>query len=122
MEEILLQLRSWMDANPREVAVLYFGSIEEEATAYPLLREALRRVFSVGSVGLNTRYKKTGVWPTLGQAVDHNKRVFVFARTDLVDENDDEVMKEIQVEAGDQGKAVGSKAGEATILSTFKSG
>ena len=81
------------------MAVLYFGSVENEGTTYPRLRNAIRDVFA-GGLKLNDEYKRTGSWPTLGKAVKDNKRVFVFARTDLVESNDREVVKEVQVEVG----------------------
>ena len=46
---------------------------------------------------LNKQFKTSGTWPTLGEAVASNRRLFVFIRSDLVTPDDLGFNKEVTV-------------------------
>ena len=75
-------MRRWLDNHPSEVVVIDFGNIEYEEETIPELVTALQQTFSAQStsVKLNSQFKETGSWPTLGEAVQNNERIFVFIR------------------------------------------
>jgi predicted deacylase len=45
---------------------------------------------------LNTKFKESGRWPTIGEAVESGERVFVFVRSELVGPKDLEIVQEVK--------------------------
>lgn len=75
--EILVSLKTWMDANPREVVTLLVTNgdddirIEEFAPIFESTGTAGMAFAPGGNLGL-------GQWPTLGEMIDSGKRLVVF--------------------------------------------
>lgn len=112
---IFNKARTWLEAHKNDCIVLYFGEVENEQETFPRLVKLLKKTF--GSL-LSDAYKKTGEWPTLGEAVASGRRVFVFVRSDI-EEDSHEIVREVQVSFGNQTPRV--PEGSVSILSTFKS-
>lgn len=120
IERLLYEVRAWMDEHPREVIVLYFGEINNEEISYPELIKVLRKVFDQDHVKMNKDFKtNNGSWPKLGAAVESNERIFVFIRSERVQNSDLEFVSELQIQYG--AEQFGEHEEGVKILSTFKS-
>lgn len=74
-------VRNWLNANPREVAIVHFGSVNNFDEAMVHVKEELDKIFQdKSSVQLNTEFQATGEWPTLQEAIDSNQRLFLMIR------------------------------------------
>ena len=72
---------------------------------------------------LNGVFKRHGYWPTLGEAVAADERVFVFVRSKFVARSDHELVREIQVDfKWNHYYYFPSTEKSAIVLSSFKSG
>ncbi len=72
---------------------------------------------------MNGVYKREGYWPTLGEAVAKNERVFVFVRSKFVVKTDYELVRENQIDIKKPNTHYYPYMdGQAVVLSTFKSG
>ncbi len=71
---------------------------------------------------MNGEYKRRGSWPTLGEAVSSNERVFVFVRSQFVSPSDHQLVRELQIDVKRPFYYPFYREGSAVILSTFKSG
>ena len=73
--------------NSHEVFVIRMSDIHN--TNVDRLVEYLRRAFpgNGGRTGINDHYSRTRGWPTMKEAIQENKRVFVFAQDKLCDGN-----------------------------------
>jgi len=81
VEDLLNEVKVWMDEHRSEVIILNFGGIEFKEATVPALVDVIKKKFeSDTGVRLNTDYKTTGNWPTLQSAVEKDARVFVFVR------------------------------------------
>ncbi|XP_023336799.1 uncharacterized protein LOC111707845 isoform X2 [Eurytemora carolleeae] len=81
VDDLLLEVKKWLDEHTSEVIVLYFGGIAFKEQTVPALVDALKSTFrNETGVSLNKDYKETGEWPTLGSAVEKNARIFTFVR------------------------------------------
>ena len=69
-------------------------------------------------VKLNKQFKTTGTWPTLGEAISSNARVFVFIRSDLVSSTDLGFNKEIKVSLSHPNPA--PQEGAVRILTNYQ--
>eukprot|EP00092_Neocalanus_flemingeri_P033105 GFUD01036000.1.p1 GENE.GFUD01036000.1~~GFUD01036000.1.p1 ORF type:complete len:509 (-),score=111.87 GFUD01036000.1:306-1832(-) len=125
MDTLLGQMREWMDRHPSEIVVLNFGNIEWPEQTIPSLMETLIKVFtSQDGVKISKGFKERGIWPTLGEAVRSNERLFVFIRDSIgaVTENELEFMKEIKVKPGDNVSSKNLSDSEVTITTSYKAG
>jgi len=127
MDRLLGQMRDWLDIHKSEVVVLNFGNIELPKETIPKLMETLLEVFTGQDderVKINKVFKKTGVWPTLGEAVRSNERLFVFIRDSIgaVTENELEFLKEVKVKPGDDMSFKNLSSYEVTITTSYKAG
>lgn len=124
MDSLLAEMRTWLDKHPSEVVVINFGNIEWAEETIPSLMETLMEQFSPeeGRVGLNKGFKETGTWPTMGEAVNTNKRVFIFLRDSVgaVTENELEIVREIKVKPGDDVISKNLTRFEASITTSYK--
>ena len=70
---------------------------------------------------INVKYKQTGTWPTLGEAVSSNERIFVFIRDSVgaIAEEDTEFVKEIKVKPG-YDRDIDREEGAATIMTSYE--
>ena len=78
-------LKAWMEDNPREVVIVHLGELKNRAEVMEHFQVLLDHVYP-GDAGVNTHFQETGEWPTLGQAIDQNKQLFVmikFPKSDL---------------------------------------
>ena len=124
MSSLLSELRRWMDAHPSEVVVVNFGNIQYPEETIPALLETLKEIFPPvsTSVKLNSQYKRTGKWPTLGEAVESNERIFVFIRDTIgaiSGNNHPEVVKEIKVKPTDI-ELTSKNRSDATVMSSYE--
>jgi len=101
LKNLLTEAGLWLDNHPTEVIMFDFGNIEYKVETIPRLMEELRETFprEGRTVKMNTNFKENGSWPTLGQAVDSNERIFVFIRDTIgvIEEDDLEFVNEINV-------------------------
>ncbi|XP_025099214.1 uncharacterized protein LOC112566996 [Pomacea canaliculata] len=73
---MLKQVKQFLQENRQEVVAINFNhEMQDMDRVMPAL---LRQVTSQLGVYVNTGYRDGGTWPTLGQAVLSNKRLFVF--------------------------------------------
>ena len=122
MTSLLSDLRRWLDSHPSEVVVLHFGNIEYPAETVPALLETLAETFSAQStsVKLNAKFKETGSWPSLGEAVAANERVFVFVRDTVgaLTERDTQYVREIKVKPRETFN-ITTGPGEVSVLTSY---
>lgn len=122
MSYLLSDMRMWLDQHPSEVVVLNFGNIEYPDVTVPSLVEGLASAFPAHStsVTINVKYKQTGSWPTLAEAVTSNERIFVFIRdtVGVLSEHDLAFVKELKVKPTDANEPV-KGPGEVIIMSSF---
>ena len=88
-------------------------------TVIPELQSALNEVLNKET---NTQWLQKGSWPTLGEAIDEKKRIFVIVREtgSSIPDGSKSFIPEIQIKDGTTTNHVqGEKA--ITVLSTFKS-
>ena len=73
--------------NSHEVFVIRMSDTHN--TNVDRLVEYLRRAFpgNGGRTGVNDHYSRTREWPTMEEAIQENKRVFIFAQDRLCDAN-----------------------------------
>ena len=73
--------------NSHEVFVIRMSDTHN--TNADRLVEYLRRAFpgNGAQTGINDHYSRTGKWPTIQEAIQENKRVFVFAQDSLCNAN-----------------------------------
>ena len=73
--------------NSHEIMVIRMSDTHN--TNVDKLVEYLRRAFpgSGARTGINDHYSRTGRWPTLREAIQQKKRVFVFAQDSLCNAN-----------------------------------
>merc|ERR1712179_247593 len=104
-----------------EVIVINFGNIGFKDSTIPVLVEALKTQFEKESgPRMNTAYKVNGTWPTLGEAVKDNARLFVFIRGDV--DAHQSFVEDIKVKPETLRTSDPRKPGAVKILSSFKSG
>ncbi|XP_025090808.1 uncharacterized protein LOC112562046 isoform X2 [Pomacea canaliculata] len=73
---MLKQVKQFLQENRQEIVAINFNhEMQDMDRVMPAL---LRQVTSQLGVYVNTGYRDGGTWPTLGQAVLSNKRLFVF--------------------------------------------
>jgi len=83
-------MKAWMDENPREVVVVHIGEIKNREEAMGHIHKMLTCVYPDFVSGINTHFQETGEWPTLGQAIQQRRQLFVmikFNEEELVSEN-----------------------------------
>ena len=128
LKKIFLKMGRWLNRHQGEVITLYFGELHYPDDTVPSLKEALRESFHKNIVQMNSAFKRTGKWPSLGEAVAANERVFVFVRSDLIQNNDFDIMREVQIEAEESTAAPqeepppSSESQHVKITSTYQSG
>ena len=122
MTSLLSDLRRWLDSHPSEVVVLNFGNMKYPGETVPALLETLTESFpsQSTSVKLNAKFKETGSWPSLGEAVSANERVFVFVRDTVgaLTELDTQYVKEIKVKPRETFNMT-TGPGEVTVMSSY---
>ena len=91
----------------------------DEATVLPKLNASLSEVLA----GLiNRQWIQNGSWPTIGEAVKSNERIFAIIRTEFpFDESAALFIPEIQVRDGKPGRSKNGNEKAITVLTTFKS-
>jgi len=88
LAEILKQMADFLNdsVNRKQVAVIRLSDMHgvTSSNSYLVMNE-IKNYFtgSGGKTGLNDYHHRYGRWPTLQQAVDENKRVFVFTPSDI---------------------------------------
>ena len=137
VKHMFQQVIDWANANPEEVILIHFGSLYKgRTTLNPLLREIkdsfLNTYTTNTSVRLNKVFQETGKWPTLGEAIATNERVFIFIveksdeKATLLDSNEEattDYIKVFKVDDYDAGKPLPVlKKGWASFASTYGSG
>ena len=129
VKQLLNQIIDWANDNPSEVILLHFGSLYKgNVTLSPLIKQ-IQESFSVPGVKLNKIFQETSKWPTLGEAIDRNERVFIFIKqeyTDTLSVNDNDILDYIKVYKVDD-EDVGKpkpilRKGWASFASTYGSG
>ena len=127
MSSLFLSMRAWLDSHPSQVVVLNFGNIEYPNHTISALTNTMMDIFPTRSVGvkMNRKLKQTGVWPTLGEAVRSNERIFVFVRDTVgaisASEEHDPFVKEIKVKPDTLMKSnLSVGQGEVTIMTSYK--
>ena len=127
MSSLFISMRSWLDSHPSEVVVLNFGNIEYPNHTISALTDTMMDIFPLGSVGvkMNRKLKQTGAWPTLGEAVQSNERIFVFVRDTVgaitASEPHHSFVKEIKVKPETLTSPEVSKGpGEVTIFTSYR--
>ncbi|EDO48926.1 predicted protein [Nematostella vectensis] len=89
VESILKEIDQWLNQNPREIVVISFTRNYEpwnERTIARDIEDKLRSLWwdqSPSSLSMNDEFATSGRWPTLGDAVRRNQRVFVFVHPKL---------------------------------------
>ncbi len=79
-------INDWLKLHPREVVIVYFGEIKDDGqdseSTVDKLKTILRSVFDGldGSPSLNRAWQSSRSWPTLGEAIESNQRVFAIIR------------------------------------------
>ena len=129
MSSLFITMRSWLNSHPSEVVVLNFGNIEYPNHTISALTNTMMDIFPLRSVGvkMNRMLKQTGSWPTLGEAVRSNERIFVFVR-DTVGaitpaQEHQSFVKEIKVKPDTLRKSdldLSAGPGEVTIMTSYK--
>ena len=73
------------------------------------------------SVTINVKYKQTGTWPTLGEAVTSNERIFVFIRDSVgaIAQEDTKFVKEIKVKPNDD-RDIDKEEDGVTIMTSYE--
>ena len=127
MSSLFLSMRSWLNSHPSEVVVLNFGNIEYPNHTISALTNTMMDIFPARSVGvkMNRKLKQTGAWPTLGEAVRSNERIFVFVRDTVgaitASEDHHSFVKEIKVKPENLKKSnISAGPGEVAILTSYK--
>ena len=57
--------------------MIHLGELKNREQALPEVRQLLSQVWPDFNQGLNTHFQATHEWPTLGQALDDRKQLFV---------------------------------------------
>ena len=127
MSSLFITMRSWLNSHPSEVVVLNFGNIEYPNHTISALTNTMMDIFPLRSVGvkMNRKLKQTGAWPTLGEAVRSNERIFVFVRDTVgaitASEDHHSFVKEIKVKPENLKKSnISAGPGEVAILTSYK--
>ena len=91
----------------------------------PTLNKGLASAFPAHStsVTINVKYKQTGSWPTLAEAVTSNERIFVFIRdtVGVLSEHDLAFVKELKVKPTDANEPVKGPGEVSLSLSSLLS-
>lgn len=121
VREIFRQVTEWMVEHPREIVTLYFGELQYETDTYPVLQNEILNNFGMDDsvVKLNIHHKNNGGWPTLGEAIETNQRIFVFIRSELVPSTEKGILQEVQISI--EKPTIEGPPGSVKILSTFNS-
>lgn len=83
------ELKAWMEENPMEVVIVHLGELKNRAEVLNHFHSLLTCVFP-RDTGINTQFQETGEWPTLGQAIDTGRQLFImvkFPESDLASHN-----------------------------------
>ena len=118
-------MRIWLDDHPSEIVVLNFGNIEMPEQTIPVLIEALFKEFNSnnsGSVQWNKSFKESGTWPTLGEAVQRNERVFIFIRDNIgaITKYETGLVKEFKVKPGRDIESKNVTKYDVTVMTAYK--
>ena len=127
LSSLLTSLRTWLDNHPSEVVTLNFGNIEYPESTIPELQKTMNEIFPTNSSGvkMNGQFKSVLAWPTLGECVRSNERIFVFVRdtVGLLAADSQSFVKEIKVKPEllfSSNLTVGE--GEVTIMTSYQAG
>ena len=80
----LLQVDTWMKSHPNEVIVIHFNRDVQSGYHAKIAKSLENSLLSIwpastsGKLGMNSVYKAHWKWPTLGDAISSNKRIFIF--------------------------------------------
>ena len=89
IEKSLLQIDTWMKSHPHEIVVIHFNNNAQEghrdkiAKSLEKLLPKLWQPNNSGKLAMNNQYNPNRRWPTLGDAVRRNQRIFVFMDNNL---------------------------------------
>lgn len=90
MEKGLSQIDRWMNSHPNEVIIIHFNNnaqnVYRDKIANSLEKVLLKlwKPNSSGTLAMNTHYRTNNwKWPTLGDAIRQNQRIFVFMDNNL---------------------------------------
>ena len=86
-----------MEENPREVVIVHLGELRNQAEVLKHFHTLLETVYP-NNLSINTHFQETGKWPTLGQAINQHKQLFIMVKypeTELTSE--DSVTRYIKV-------------------------
>jgi len=124
MEDLLTDMATWLENHRSEVVVLHFGNIALPDQTVPRLKIAIKKVFSsISGVKINTRFKRTGHWPLLADAVHQNQRVFIFIRDEIdnIKEEEYEFVREIKRKPHDE-LVMDKSSSEVFMTTSYKAG
>ena len=123
------QVIDWANNNPKEVVLLHFGSLYDgNTTLIPLIQEIKDSFLDTSnSVNLNKVFQTTGEWPTLGDAIKRNERIFIFIKDGSTGANVEteitDYIRAYKIDDDDIGKpSKTTKTNIASFLSTYGSG
>ena len=117
-------INNWLARHPREIVVLRFGDINgPKKEGMKELKRVLEETFTgLGEVsGINDEFRKTNDWPTLKDAINSNKRVFIFVTIEVNEDLEnlgDKIIGEIKVKS-DQANTAHNEPGTVLVLSTY---
>lgn len=129
VKDAILEVKTWMTAHPNEVVVLYFGELLGDRLKglkelKNILAHELPSRGCADTVCINTQWQDTKKWPSLGDAIDANRRIFVFARInnpqelELVMDESHDIIPEQAFKSGTKNANWGS-GNVAKILSSY---
>ena len=132
IQHMFKQVIEWSNANPNEIVLLHFGSLYKGNKTFQPLIEEIKNSFSENnsSVKINKAFQKTGNWPTLGEAIAKNERIFIFVvetyDNSTITSSAEEVLDYIKVfKVDNQDAGLPSpilKSGWSSFSSTYGSG
>jgi len=105
----------------QKIMTNHIKSRPDAETVIPKLQEALEE--NLKDL-INVQWIRNGSWPTLGEAVDQDRRIFVFARQtgDLVHVDDESRLFVDEIKVKDGSEVQRPEASKSvTVLSTFES-
>ena len=120
----MLAINNWLARHPREIVVLRFGDINgPKKEGMKELKRVLEETFTgLGEVsGINDEFRKINDWPTLKDAINSNKRVFIFVTIEVIEDLKnlgDKIIGEIKVKS-DQAISTVNHQGTVKVLSTY---
>ena len=89
MEKGLSQIDMWMNSHANEVIIIHFNNNAQNsyrdkiAKSLEKLLLKLWKPNSSGTLAMNTHYRTIWKWPTLGDAILLNQRIFIFMDNNL---------------------------------------